>query len=236
MFHYFVPVDSGGVSETRLAEVGLGSVLGDATVSRREVAEGPGGLRGMLLVGTSGESVVPRYEAGEREWVEIPSGYWLGWDPKALPGPEKLARKRVLAGHEVVLGDGKPWLVPTLRKATRMPGVPMVLGMTPGGELIGAVAPGYDEIYARGLRVVEIFTRLGQGEKVELLLSEQFQMAVEFLSINYRVGIAEASALGVITTANMEEIFQAVIDWPALLEMGELLEKKSVESESTTSG
>lgn len=265
-FLYFVEGFNGN-PQRLFAPLGLRDVFGDDSgyVGPAGDALGPDGLRGRLFGlardvtpdrakfdaaaqtwrraapprGTKGQG--DEETAGDAAGVDSAArhGLWIGFWNDDRPTAAQLARDEQIAGHRVRLGDGGDWLVPTARVfplGTRLP-ESLVLG--PDGELVREAIPRFARISRMAEQVWADLETMGQGG--EITLREGWDIAAAALSVNYRVGINEVSALGLLTTANLfhmrgPSVLGAFVDWPAVMKAMGAQKKTAADSETDDSG
>lgn len=235
---YFLP------SETDTKEA-LGGIAKGCQVESGRANSGPGGSPGavvFLSFPTSPREGRPLvgYYPKKQTWHSAGSpGVFVGYETDNPPNPEDLARPEMIDGHFVRLADGKDWLVPTARIFPQGSRLPKALILGPGGELISESLPRYASISRQADRVWAEFERSIDGNdpaesEKPLTVQDQFDIAIEALSINYRLSKWEASALRLLTTDNVVKIIQALIDVPTLIEVAkahtEALKKKDLAS------
>lgn len=229
VYLYYLPgTNKATLDRETVQKFGLGDVLRDCletktTFQRRLIvnqvhANGPGEVRsGAILFAEppDGLDVTHRvdYCPAEQEWVECGT-YWMGWDKTRPPRPEFLARTPLITGYETVLGDGRAWICPTIRKGGRSPNIPRTMGIDTAGEFVMKVLPSYD--WAWDLSA-EIFDRVFGAQS--MAWADAFRLAVSALGLNYRIGPHEASQLGLITTENFQRVAEAAIDWDVVKEL-----------------
>ena len=235
---------------------GLLDVLGTTKIESREVHAGPDKGSG-CVVARHGNNGSVQYSPESQTWVGVhDADYWIGFDTDTPPSPNDLARDSIISGHFVTLEDGNSWLVPAARIFPDGSALPQRLMLGPNGELVSTVLPRFAAISRDAERVWESLRAglvspsdgksssekddLKSTEDVEpLLVTEAWTIAIAALGINYRVGQAEISALGVITTANLKHILEAFVDLPTLLSAAKEFAKKNAcpsESDSSSGG
>lgn len=222
-FLYFVPKATAG-GPGAVGAVGLRAVLGDR-VEWGHIQQGPDGGAGVLMhtPGAGRMAFVP----AEQAWAPAPDGrYWVGVELAARPGPKDLEREDRLPGHEVILGDGRPWTVPVghLFLARSAPVTVMKLGPDGKwrrGQAVEALRP----LEEAALEIWKGFhAQLLEAEKegwrrpaVIVLPDERLsEIAVLALGVNYRLGPVEVSMLDILTSDNVNEVALAVVDWPTI--------------------
>lgn len=158
---------------------------------------------------------------------------WLGYYTDDPPGPMDLIRPdAVLDGYTKVLespAGPDQWIIPRARIYTEdvaggtvdgpTSDLPQSLSMV-GGKLIEKPLPRYRQACLDAERIWAAVMSANDAESpaddaVTLDSVEEFHLAVRILAINYRVGIPEINALGVVTTATKGEIIKCFVDFPA---------------------
>ena len=233
-FLYFLPgrvALEPGDDALRETETGLAAVFGEASFDVAQVTgAGPDGNSPGIVVAlhpAAEDGVKPRcgYFADAQEWRECPrlpaGGYWLAFERGNPPGPADLARREQIAGHLVRLADGHDWLVPAARVFPRGTALPESLILGPDGELVREILPRYA---AFGGRVEALWAQLEKCLETDMGALNRFRfaesevelwlLAAEALTLNYRLGTQEVSALKLLSTGTLEKVIQALVDWP----------------------
>lgn len=224
-FLYFLPgVEDKARVPDLLRELGLGHALeaGSPTVN---VQEGPAG-RGALLWPPYGDTPTPGYYPEAQTWQGWGARLWVGWETARPPGPQDLARAELQDGYLIEMADGRKWQVPAARL------LPTQLRFTPDLQGVEtSLLPQYREFYNR---VAELAARLREtgGDLGDL---ELLRVATEGLAVNYRIGPAEVSVLGLMTRAAAQRCVFALTDGP-LIEAVPVTEKNSGTGPNTPSG
>jgi hypothetical protein len=245
VFIYFVPDQTPAtVTPEALAAAGLATVFRDACESprafgerliRRQVNIGPNGSAGLLLALTPADGRDPGLIACQRDsqrWIDC-GGCWLGRAKDELPTPELLARPSLLPGPFVTLGDGCEWQVPIVRKLARLALLPRRMGYDAEGRFAMTVLPEFDAAWrASG----EMFDHIRSAQPLDF--EKVFALCVEVLALNYRIGLREAAELGLITTENYEQLYDAALDLAKVRELTAIdvaPEKKTLPGPSSSS-
>ncbi len=221
-----------------IAEYGIGDIFPWANLSTAPCT-GPEGLRGTM---NGYERALYRPE--EQVWVSCSGGsYWIGiWDSER-PAPSELRRETFLAGHGVRLGDGNEWTVPVARRFSGGTLLEQRMTLDDGGDPLLEVVDSQRHLYDVACGVYDSLTDVGTFSMDD---REVIEIAVEALGVNYRVnGVLAANVLGLFTTSNLSEILYALVDWPTLTKMMEVLNaeqlpggdgKKNGEARDSSSG
>jgi hypothetical protein len=231
MAHYtiFIP-NVKGADPQHLTRVGLGELLrdGESNPTSLECYRGPDNQQGMIFAWTHlGVKSVPHGNFPNIKWIPShDSQYWIGVDPEDPPQPMELARKTMIVGSQVTLGDGFTWNLPTLSR------FPSNFALNAQGELTQTVKEEYKRLFDSSLSVVTEILR--QFDLVELIRDkkpdlDQYQIQVSVddglkliaasLSINYRINFEVGIMLG---------LFDQMSAARALIELVELRELKIV--------
>ncbi len=245
-FAYFVPLNM-PLKPEDVIKTGLGDVLRDrltntdlsglGRLSVASVSNGPGGHNGTFLQCRSeaaddedAEPVAVGYFPKTQTWEQA-GGYWLGYDPAHLPGPDDLRRDRVIDSYPMTLEDGRDWLCPVIRLADNKTTLPDVWRLK-DGKFQSVVKPDWEWAWEL---TGELWDRwfLFDGEVPQDLA---FQWCSKLLGINYRVGPYEAGILGLFGSVSYPAVLRAAINGPIIEYMREQ-QKKSItpDADSVTS-
>jgi hypothetical protein len=148
-------------------------------------------------------------------WTPASEGVQVGFLNK--PKPQDLEKPKMVSGWGIKLGDGEEWQVPVVRLP--VPGepqdlLPQTFTLDPLTDKVSSKRQG---VYDQAWEDVETLWKLFQNaidektNKVTLEFEEWFRICVRLLALNYRVGIAEANLLGLMTT----EVFSLTDGIPA---------------------
>jgi len=152
--------------------------------------------------------------AAERQqrWSPLAEGLWVGSYESAPPMPDDLARPQRVEGHWVRLGDGQDWLVPVARMLNGGTRLPQALEIGADGAIVkGAVIAPYAEFSEHALAFWDMLE-----ETSRYALLEWAPLAVEALAVNYHVSGRGLAHLGLLDTAVVEAVLDAVLDMPTL--------------------
>ena len=215
---YYFP-GFGGTSFTdqsikdKVKECGLDIVLSGAEFVAQSTTTGPDHTEekpslGGLVIAVK-KPVVPNvgYYPDDQEWLFIkPKGYWLGFKKGCNPTPSDLQRRETLwKDYEVRLCDGNDWAVMAIRPFARQGSIPRVGKMdencewtwTPRSEF-DELLKKYEDVFAGGQR-----TMAGWAD-----------LAIDTLSVNYRIDVYLAMALGLVEFSHCEKIVDLATDEP----------------------
>jgi len=226
-FLYFIEQARAATGET-LAAAGLTDVVVGTPTARESIA-GPGpAKRGGVVIaaGEYGQDV--GFWPDRQTWAPIPGrdGVYVGTtDAEPAPGPGDLERAEMIDGPAVRLADGADWIVPVGRCFPGGTRLPSSMAIGPDGALVTEILPRFAAAGRMADRIWDaIATQAGRPADPEAPTviddMEIFEMAVGILSLNYRIGAAEASALRILTTTNILGVLEAFVDWPAWVAYG----------------
>lgn len=221
-FFYFIADSArpGGGALTRqaISDAGLGYLLdgkGGPTVQPTD--RGPEKQSGTFftVAGAGGRGEPSILRAGEARWDKIPGlEAWIGRLEGESPGPEDLARAKLIDGYPVELADGKTWLVPVVRALGGGSRLPRAMVWDGRDFVEGGVRPAYEKLFAAGQRIWDLISTSPDGHAVTL--SEATATSVAALAANYRIGPAEVDLLELLDSANTVDVVKALIDYPAV--------------------
>jgi len=236
-FLYYLPEIADPTDALQVAH--LATVIPRHRLEHRKCERGPDTASGLMIASTiHTDSATLGYYPDKQTWQRCQEGaFWLGWYTDHPPGPSDLARERQIDGHWVRLADGQRWLVPVARRFPVGTALPQVLYLSETGELIGDVEPAYVGFGQRAETLWEQFMAYHTGELTEdeVSIRDFWDFAVEALSLNYRVGQWEVSALRLLSTNLLHEVCGAIIDVPTLLKVAEAqtrAEKKTAQEQN----
>ena len=227
------------VGSLQLEEAGLTSIFSEVEISQRYSTAGPGGGECVLLMRAGEDTKLLYFKPKEQHWDRsLNEKYWLGFYEKNRPTPEILARENQINGHEVEL-NGQKWRLPLARMFPEGTMLPETLLLGRDGKIIKESIPRYAEFSRKAETLWEDLQKiLGWMEgKRKLTEEEKWSLIVEALSFNYHVGPDEINALKLISTANLINIYGAIVDLPSIISMGEEMaeaRKKTGKSEAKT--
>ena len=218
------------LSRSILAARGLSDVfadvkdLADLALNELSLASGPGGSPGVLVSILPVASREPprrmKFDPKDQtiRWSKRfnPAGdgeCFLGLDTLALPTPADLERYQVLRGYDVELADGQRWHVPTVRYHGGGTCLPRSMGWDERGQFRTAIKPGYEKAWDDSGR---IFSFLFEKESETIYEPEACELCTSALALNYRLDRPEISALGLLSSNNVRDVFDAIVDWPKI--------------------
>ncbi|MFQ5493764.1 MAG: hypothetical protein ACE5EX_00120 [Phycisphaerae bacterium] len=208
-FLYFLPgvesVDTEMIERSGLSD----RIDGDHFTRTAGATAGPAEGRGVIVSrGDHGCAYKPDVQSWSGPFG--PMAVWIGFYRNDRPGPAELARNRQLRGHEVELLDGRRWMVPA---AIYAPSALVIVG----GELVHKPLEVKRRLWGRVEEISEqFFATNGDGG---VPWERSLEIAAEALAVNYRVSAdsaGEMSALELISTDNIGQILEALMDLPRI--------------------
>ncbi len=222
-FLYFVPNGPQVLSRDHLRSLGF-EHADVAGLPGCGCSAGPGGESGCTFALTSPAAVCgnsPRVgyytskddpNENPQTWLETMGGkMWVGWENAHPPKPVDLQRQ-IPVGRAVTLADGNVWVVPVLRDVIGKTTLPTTMGVDARGNAVqNKVLPEFH----RAWKLTQMLFAASKGFDPALISDEEtWELACIALGMNYYVSTWEVSALGMITTENLQLILGAVIDIP----------------------
>jgi hypothetical protein len=211
-----------------------------AKTDHKAVNVGPDGKHGVIF--TALDRQVPparrQYDPQNQVWIEHRTGgYWVGMWKDEPPTPADLERKKIIPGKAVELADGNYWQVPIARSWSANDDAAVkerflyydcqletqAIFDGEAGFIDGPVVAGYAELWAIAEALYQCRFGDPTDEQSALLQIATPLLAVRILSTNYRLGVCEASLLGIVTTHFAYPIFDVLND---LAGREEVLQKK----------
>ena len=196
--------------------LGLGYVLDGSGVSHVHTARGPDGSAGVYFA--AGGTVI---KPGALEFEQFPGkpGVFIGVSEAVKP--EDLARDDQVSGHLVKMGDGAQWEIPVARHWKGAAGFPRRLAWTPDGWKAGDVIPAYKALWRDACSFWTLLlnaeaAEAGEAEDVSFSAEDEVNLAARAIAVNYRVGPAEISHLGLFTTETKAAACLALVDFPSV--------------------
>lgn len=152
----------------------------------------------------------PGWYPEKQTWLECADEkFFIGRWNETPPTPSDLQNKKNINGQPIVLADGNKWTIPAIRNhADGTPQVESVLRLKSDGTLVNdAPAPQYVRMWG----LVQKLYNDGNIANTPLSQEECFALIGDVLALNYRISVWELGALEIITTENIDKVFQAII-------------------------
>ncbi len=218
----------------------LDEVLGDIddfneTCSRQDLVNGgPDGHSGAIIrvVTPNQPSTRVGYYPEFQTWTMVQQKplLYLGVDREYPPLPADLARKRLLPGHDVVLG-GQAYQVPVIRSPARPDILPQDMTYDADGTFQMKLKPAYTSLWESTEPVWDFLcgVETEEGENSTMLFEDILTHCLRLLGVNYRIGRHEQTVLRLIDTSTetWNRVFEAACDMPFIRKMTE--EEKEAE-------
>jgi len=235
-FLYFLP-GRRDVSRESVESAGITAVDDLSSVSFCETERGPDGGAGIIF------AVEPKTEGGKlpkvgyypknQQWSSCNNAkFWLGVSTEHKPTPEDLLKTESIAGHSVVLADNNLWTVPLARSFPSGSALPKALVLGPNGELVVESLPEFAKISEIADEVYN--SLLGESDSIDV--TKGWDMSIQSLSLNYRLSKWEASALKILSTRNVTEVLEALVDVPSIKAQIDSEKKRQLNTDSSKGG
>jgi hypothetical protein len=242
-FLYFIPgVNRQSLKVEYLVRLGLGDVLrdrmatidvtGEGRLAVAGVIKGPDGHDGtiisplpfVVLDEDAAQTQPIGYFPDNQCWTRVGS-YYVGYQLDGLPGPNDLMRDDIVSGYPIMLGEEHraEWETPVIRLKAGLTNLPDVWRFV-GGKVVPQVRS--DWAWAWDLSG-DIWDYFDQGKDIPNELA--YLWCVQLLGMNYRIGPAEASILGLLGKTVFIDILRAAINGP-LVDKWRAEEKKRSEA------
>jgi len=218
------------LNAAQLAELDLGHALGEK-IAQRETMKGPSGVAGVVATAEGPPADQIGYWPDRQRWTKMPGRdgrVWCGWFTDDPPGPADLARPEQIGGYPAELAGpdatAEKWLIPLGRICPTGSAFPTTIRLGPAGEIVHEPMERYSRLCALGDRLWDQVRAgngmLDEGETIEeMTADEEFQAACNILAVNYRVSPGEVSALGLLTTANINSVLKWFVDLPGFIKL-----------------
>lgn len=227
LFSYFMPTwEQASGTRKRLLDSPIALAVSDAIRSERNYSEfvsqhfvqvGPTGSSGVII------TVVPRnwpnphrigYYPDEQAWTDC-GAYWLGRHRDVIPRAETLQRETLIRGYDVELGDGEIWQCPVIRWPNKTANLPRAMGVDAAGKYVETLRPQWDWAWKLASNIWDVYFLDKGGDVTDATM---FDWGAQCLSINYRVGPQECTALGLLDTDIVARVLKAAVADPLIQE------------------
>ena len=215
-FLYYLP-GVPGVSEQSLANLGLRSRFascehaGLIEHSVSQVEDGPKGRGCIVARGHPAE-----YSPERQIWTEG-EVFWVGYEKGMAPGPEDLAREVGHAGYPIILADEREWRAPRLwswdrAQCCHTPNLPRAFAKK-NGRMVLIVRPEFKQYDDLAGWVWDAYLA-----ETTLPLDRLVENCATLLGMNYRLGVEEILALGLLDESHALNMCLLCIDYPEIQE------------------
>ena len=183
-----------------------------------------------------------------RETVDQPAVF-VGWKKEDPPQPWDIANDNPfsVAGPELKLNDGFPWMIPQIREPmssqgvlpidAHIPNLPRLIQRDLDGEISRPVKDGHRELWERSASWFERWWNIACGNESTFSATDALSFAVDVLALRYAFPEYLNDACGIIDTVQLESIVGTAIGWPAveevLISLQNQEQKKSSQDEPT---
>lgn len=262
-FLYYIPEQQAQVTLEQLKAGGLEYAF-ETLPTASGVQGGPDGGSGVIL---AQEPFTPahriRYLPEQQTWRKLPRieacetcegrepcktrelcetcQPWVGMYRDDPPGPQDLARREMLDGYLLELGDGRQWQIPVAREVCEKDGrfvsesaLPRRMELSQAGEFVpGDPLPQFASLSAAAAEYYDAFDRALKEDGGKIRFEFDDQAAVTVLAANYRISRLEVVMLGLLTYGGpyAVRILSLAIDLPGLAEL-----QKKTDSAGSASG
>lgn len=222
-FLYFVPGKTANdITPEWLKGSPLSNVLRDcwerrsgmSRLERLECHAGPDGGRGVILTAAAPQSQAMGYKPALQTWANV-GPYWLGFQNDMRPGPESLARPRIIEGPERELADGNIWVLPIVAQPKAETITPWTVSLPNVVSSTGkwTLAERYQAVWDATAKIIN-YLLLGTpvAEDAAKSFGFLYQTAAMILGLNYRVGPHELDTLQLLEDDDHAAILRAACD------------------------
>jgi len=220
---YFLPGRDRDVKLADAQAAGLGYAF-ERSLDPCAVARGPDGAAGVIVAEADTAPKLGMY-ADEQTWRKVPgTECWVGMFTAAPPKPDELARRELLDGHLVTLGDGQQWLAPMARRIVEYEGQPVGVTVLPrrrqfdadGRWTRGGPVAKYARLWDVAERWWQEILRATANDALQFEFDDENDAATVALAANYRIGPAEVDLLGLFDDDSVSAILCALVDRPTM--------------------
>jgi len=203
------------INRDQAIKLGLGYAMAEDGPTFVATQKGPDAAAGVIFTFGQSDSLM---NPDAIVWSRIPNtDLWLGYHPGGnRPGPADLARPETIGGHMVKLADGNEWLVPVARAVNGTSPLPRKLAWDGSKWSAGEVQDRYRDLFGEACRIWDLLIHC---EEATVTISDEANLAAMALAVNYRLGPAEISALGLFDTKCHLDVILALVDWPVVTEL-----------------
>jgi hypothetical protein len=221
-FLYFIPDAIVNSVESLPEATGLRAILGDAgSFSAFPVAQFvlPNRLTasGTLVATPNDPGDLVAIRQDEQEWTPVVKDnvttHWIGVWKAAPPTPEDLRHAELVDGNSLKLGEHE-WVVPVIHPPLQTT-LPRIFRMTGTGPTMEP-EPKYRELQTESVGFFEWVANMGakpetEEQRAEAMKrtptwGETFGYCARVLGVNYRIGMWELGALGMLNTNNARDV------------------------------
>lgn len=218
------------IDRALLCARGLGLVFDD--VEPRQIAaanltgNGPGDKPGCVIAYQTADGVIPDrmgYFPDEISWEEINPKVYIGIRKNSPPTESDLRRSRTFQGYDVTMASGEKYIVPVIRRPDNTTDLPRSLRLDKAGCVVETIREQYRSYWDASASVIQWFT--AENGFNEFDKAGALRLAVSALSLNYRFGMDEQNAIGLLDSESYLSVLSCSIDLPAILRAQEAKKK-----------
>lgn len=229
-FLVYAPITEPISGRELLARCGLSSLVADSEPDPSPVVisgtGGPDGQSGVLLLpychgDNRDPAVMFRPELQTWQKVNFTQPFWIGWENQNAPQSHDLLRPTHYAGAAIEL-RGSKWLVPycfasRIRWGLDVNGDPCVKREPLIDSLFQLAVPAFKRLELH-------FTERIRGENPEYDLQQALVDAVAILASNYRITVAIALAIGLLSTPDIVKVIARATDFDRIADLQAIAE------------
>lgn len=224
-FLYFLPGEKGaGITEQCLRKFGLAHIREpDDTLHCREVINCRFGA-GALVVNKRNFDLAVKFSEEIRWWPMPKTASTDG--PQAqvgilgdqMPGPDDLARRKLIPGKLLRDEEGRAWMIPIARQASGVCNLPTVYDLDENGHLRPTkVRRRFERVWQHALGYLEaMYAAYQEAEDKDAPLRwtipDAEALVVDAFECNYRVGARELTILEVLSDDLAQPIAEILTD------------------------
>ena len=208
-FVYYIP---GTKSIESIKTAGLTYVFDGCNPTHTLCHHGPDSGEGLVCVprpiGDTEDPTRCGYFQDRQQWVQC-GAFWIGWEN--LPSPADVARRRMIYGMPIEMGDGNEWQIPHAYAHDGESALPQRQVFVDGAPAWSVPAE-YQQIEDDGKRVYDSL----MGESGSIPRDECVPIIHRAIGVNYRIGPNEITALGLIVWPYAIRALMAISDYFAI--------------------
>ena len=241
-FYYFLPGETGQVTESMLDEYGLSYIIDptDQIVQRKilqakHIDNMPGAICGN---GRYFQPMEMKY-SDDIKWSRGPKKGdkqpWIGYKGE-LPLPHKLKRTVSLPGNDFVDDIGRHWRIPIAYRFAEDGGEIMLPSCSQWDDELGIMLPNqvtriyrplWDLVW-KGMKFM--YQSMEEDGSVSFEMEDEQKMVLLAFQANYHLGFQELSLLEVWTSSLVSSVWSLIIDYEGL----QMLKKKEDQTTGST--
>ena len=244
-FHYFFPevklVDGQlpkGVIENSPFAVSLNDLnSGDYTAFERSIDNIPGVLLTPNVDGAPAAEVL--FKPDKQTFVDV-DGHMIGWETDNPPSPAELRRTNVYGGMYLDDCSDRQWIIPIARgKTIDRTTLPKDFVFNADGSADEVLSDDFAALWECSGLIYDHWN--SEDDDVDLPPAQMAKFALQALSVNYRVGPAEANAFAsmgqkIFDSVKVSSVCLILIDLQMDTELKKKLKSQAEEESNSISG